>query len=75
MISKETGSKVVKIGLFIVTPTVIVIIVLAIIYWRKKKKKKLSEQLAEKDLLPKETPAPEQLQLPEPIKIEDKKDE
>jgi len=73
MISKETGSKVVKIGLFIVTPTIIVIIVLAIIYWRKKKKKKLSEQLAEKDLLPKETPAP--LQLPEPIKIEDKKDE
>ena len=61
MISKETGSKVVKIGLFIVTPTIIVIIVLAIIYWRKKKKKKLSEQLAEKDLLPKEVEPPKEI--------------
>jgi LPXTG-motif cell wall-anchored protein len=38
--NKETGTKVMKVGLYIITPTVILLVVLAFLYWRKKKKKK-----------------------------------
>ena len=45
-ISKDTGKKMVKVGLLIITPTVILILVLIFLYWRKKKKEKsLLEQL------------------------------
>ena len=45
-IGKDTGKKMVKVGLLIITPTIIVILVLIYMYWRKKKKEKqLSEQL------------------------------
>lgn len=41
-ISKETGTKMVKIGLYIITPTIILLVVLGFLYWRKQKKKKLA---------------------------------
>lgn len=40
MISKETGTKIVKVGLLIITPTVILLLVLVFMYWRNKKKEK-----------------------------------
>jgi hypothetical protein len=39
-ISKDTGKKMVKVGLLIITPTIILILVLIFLYWRKKKKEK-----------------------------------
>lgn len=48
-ISKDTGKKMVKIGLFIVTPTVILILILLFLYWRKKKKKSLLEKSGDLD--------------------------